>query len=239
MYKGKRVLAVVPARGGSKGVKLKNLREIDGKSLIYRAGETIGAVKEIDLAVVSTDHEEIAEQAIKSGLSAPFRRPETLSGDRIGDVEVLTHALLASEERGNTVYDVVLMIQPTSPSRRPDHIWSALAKLIDGGFDSVWTVSETDSKAHPLKQLMFTDDRMDYYDPRGAKIIARQQLKTLYHRNGIAYAITRKCLLNQKSIKGPNASAIIINGPVANIDTEFDLTFAEFLARQGLLPLPS
>jgi CMP-N-acetylneuraminic acid synthetase len=90
-------------------------------------------------------------------------------------------------------------------------------------------VSETDSKAHPLKQLVIRDNKLDYYDDRGADIIARQQLEMLYHRNGAAYAITRECLLEKKSIKGDRTSAVVIEDLLANIDTEFDIEFAEFL----------
>jgi CMP-N-acetylneuraminic acid synthetase len=101
---------------------------------------------------------------------------------------------------------------------------------VEGDFDAVWTVSETDSKSHPLKQLVLeSDDRLDWYDPEGATIIARQQLKPVYHRNGIAYVITRSCLLEQKTIKGARTGAMIINEQVINIDTQYDLELANFL----------
>ena len=235
MYQGKRVLAVVPARGGSKGVKLKNLRPVGGVPLVALAGRVAAQCEFIDRAVVSTDHEEIAQVAEGDGLGAPFRRPESLSGDRIGDWDVLTHALQAMEKRDGVTYDVVLMLQPTSPSRMPQHVRDCIAKLVSGGFDSVWTVSETDSKGHPLKQFVVQQDgEMDYYDPAGAHIIARQQLKPVYHRNGICYAITRQCLVEQKSIKGARCGALVIKGHVINIDTEYDLALADFLIARGL-----
>jgi CMP-N,N'-diacetyllegionaminic acid synthase len=235
MYQGKRVLAVVPARGGSKGVKLKNLRPVGGVPLVALAGKVASQCDFIDRAVVSTDHDEIAKVAEDCGLLAPFRRPESLSGDRIGDWDVLTHALQEMETRDRATYDIVLMLQPTSPSRKPDHVRDCTAKLVSGGFDSVWTVSETDSKGHPLKQFTIAaDDAMNYYDPAGAHIIARQQLKPVYHRNGICYAITRHCLVEQKSIKGERCGALVIAGNVINIDTEYDLALADFLIARGL-----
>src|SRR5262245_8743986 len=104
---------------------------------------------------------------------------------------------------------------------------------VEAGHDAVWTVSETDSKAHPLKQLTIDPQgRLDYYDPAGAAIVARQQLEPVYHRNGIAYAITRQCLLEQKSIKGARTGAVVIADRLVNIDTEFDLTLANFLAKE-------
>src|SRR5438309_343462 len=96
MINGLTVLAVVPARGGSKGIALKNLRVVGGRPLIARVSDVVRAVPEIDRTVVSTDHSEIARVAREAGLDAPFLRPEAISGDRIGDFDVLIHALEAT-----------------------------------------------------------------------------------------------------------------------------------------------
>jgi CMP-N,N'-diacetyllegionaminic acid synthase len=207
MLADRRVLAVVPARGGSTGIKLKNLRTVGGVSLVALAARVALASPLVDRAILSTDHPDIAEAGRAAGLAVPFVRPDGLQ------------------------YDIVVMLQPTSPGRRVEHVEAAIEKLVDGGHDAVWTVSETDSKAHPLKQLTVDrEGRLDYYDPAGARIIARQQLTPVYHRNGIAYAITRQCLLDQKSIKGASTGAVIIDEPLVNIDTEFDLMLANVLA---------
>ncbi|MEO9877000.1 MAG: acylneuraminate cytidylyltransferase family protein [Anderseniella sp.] len=230
MIDGRRILAVVPARGGSKGIPLKNLRKLGGVPLVALAGKVAGECKVIDRAVVSTDNEEIARVAESAGLPAPFRRPEELSGDRIADWDVLNHALEEMERIDNTTYDIVTMLQPTSPGRTKQHIEATLQKLVSGGFDAVWSVSETDSKHHPLKQLSVGEEgRLTYYDPSGAEIVARQQLRPVYHRNGIAYAITRDCIIHQKSIKGSQAGALVVEGNLPNIDTETDFEWAEFL----------
>jgi CMP-N-acetylneuraminic acid synthetase len=151
----------------------------------------------------------------------------------VSDWEVLNHALLECERNDSIQYDVVVMLQPTSPFRRPEHVTEAVEKLIRSGFDAVWTVSETDSKAHPLKQLVIRGDNLDFYDSSGAVVIARQQLPPVYHRNGVAYAITRDCILNKKSIKGEKTSFVLINEFMANIDTEFDFRLAEFVLKLG------
>jgi CMP-N-acetylneuraminic acid synthetase len=209
---------------------LKNLRTVGGVPLVARAGHVVSKCNFIDRAVVSTDHPEIASVAVAAGLAAPFFRPDSLSGDWIGDWDVLVHALNTMEALDGTRYDILVMLQPTSPSRTPQHVRNAVARLVEGDFDAVWTVSETDSKSHPLKQLVLeSDDRLDWYDPEGATIIARQQLKPVYHRNGIAYVITRSCLLEQKTIKGARTGAVIINEQVINIDTQYDLELANFL----------
>jgi CMP-N,N'-diacetyllegionaminic acid synthase len=230
MIRGKRVLAVVPARGGSKGIPLKNLRPIDGVPLVARVAPLVAAVPVIDRAVVSTDHEEIARVAEESGIPAPFRRPPELSGDFIGDFEVLSHALQAVEEIDGHTYDIVLMLQPTSPLRMPETVTRCLQMLTDGDWDAVWTVSETDLKYHPLKQLLVGENgSLDYFDPAGVGIIARQQLQPVYHRNGMAYAITRECLLEQEAIKGVRTGALVVHGKGVSIDTEQDLRDAELL----------
>jgi CMP-N,N'-diacetyllegionaminic acid synthase len=233
MIADRRVLAVVPARGGSTGIKLKNLRTVGGVPLVVLAARIALETPFIDRAVLSTDHPEIAEAGRKAGLAVPFMRPEELSGPRVADWDVLVHALTEMERQDGVRYDIVVMLQPTSPGRRVEHVRATVEHLIDGKHDAVWTVSETDSKAHPLKQLTINPEgRLDYYDPAGAAIVARQQLVPVYHRNGIAYAITRQCLLEQKSIKGARTGAVVIDEPLVNIDTEFDLTLANLLAKE-------
>ena len=229
MISNKRILIVVPARGGSKGIPLKNLRKVNGVPLVAAVGKIIKSLSEIDQSVVSTDHEEIASVAEDAGIAAPFRRPKELSGDRISDIEVLTHALLEMELIDSVTYDIIVMLQPTSPLRKAKHVLDTIKMLVDGAWDAVWTVSETDSKSHPLKQLIVDKNSLNYYDISGGEIIARQQLKPVYHRNGIAYAITRECLLNKKSIKGDRTGALIIKGNHISIDTERDLDLVEFI----------
>ena len=153
-------------------------------------------------------------------------RPDYLSGDQISDLEVLTHALNEMELKDSCVYDLIIMLQPTSPLRTELQVIQTIEKLIAKDFDAVWTISETDTKSHPLKQLIIDEETLDYYDKDGKDIIARQQLKPVYHRNGIAYAITRNCLINKKSIMGDKTGYLICEGNNISIDTESDLDFA-------------
>ena len=232
MLNGKSILVVVPARGGSKGVKLKNIRKINGVPLVALVGHVVRQLPYVDRAVVSTDHPEIAEIAEKSGLDVPFMRPEQLSGDVVADGHVLHHALMECEKVDNRKFDIIIMLQPTSPFRKPFHVTETVEKLIKGRYDAVWTVSETDSKAHPLKQLVIRNDILDFYEPAGANIIARQQLTPVYHKNGVAYVMTRDCILN-KEIKGGRTSFVVTEELMVNIDTEFDFKLAEFILQQN------
>ncbi len=230
MFKNKNILAVVPARGGSKGVPGKNIRPLAGRPLIAHTAERIQQVDIIDRAVVSTDSDDIAAAAEAAGLDAPFRRPAELSGDRIGDFDVLEHALTAAEHIDGTHYDIILMLQPTSPCRTADHIFQCLEKLTKEHRDTVWTVSPVDPKVHPLKQLRPTDDGgMTLWNPAGQRIIARQQLGPSYIRNGAVYAFTRSCLLEQRTIYGRSMGCVVIDEPLVNIDTLDDFSRAETL----------
>jgi CMP-N-acetylneuraminic acid synthetase len=232
VYSGKTVLVVVPARGGSKGVKLKNLHPLLGRPLLAHTGELVRRLPFVDRAVVSTDHEGIMAAGRECGLDAPFTRPPELSGDRIGDTGVLIHALQEMDRIDGRRYDVVVMLQPTCPLRRPEHVTAAVAKLVDGGWEAVWTVSPTDVKYHPLKQLVVAaDGTMTLFDPRGSAIIARQQLHLTYTRNGAAYALTRACLLEQRTTLGRGSAALVIDEPMVSIDTLDDFAAVEAVLR--------
>ncbi|ALE52179.1 hypothetical protein SP60_02365 [Candidatus Thioglobus autotrophicus] len=227
------ILTVIPARGGSKGIPLKNLKKLGDVPIVEIASRVALSVDFLDRVVVSTDNEEIAKAAIKGGADAPFRRPEVLSGDRVSDLQVLTHALKEMERQDKKKYDVVVMLQPTSPFRTKKHIVDSIEMLVNENYDSVWTVSEADSKCHPLKQLTVTGKKLDYYDVNGKEIIARQQLEPVYSRNGFVYVIKRETLLTDKLTMGNNSGALICVGDFVNIDTEFDLDFADYILKRS------
>ena len=183
-YRDQNILAVIPARGGSKGIKLKNLLKINGRTLIEIVANVIADCKIFTNSVVSTDHQLIAQEARRVGLSVPFMRPKNLSGDRIGDHAVLKHALHASEEYFAVIFDIVVMLQPTSPLRNEHEVKRTVDTLIDGNWDAVWTLSKTDLKFHPYKAITVNNDgRTKLFTDQGKSIIARQQLTETYHRN--------------------------------------------------------
>lgn len=230
MFEDQNVLAVVPARGGSKGVPEKNIRPLGGKPLIAHTAECIRQIPWIDRAVVSTDSDRIAAAAEAAGLDAPFRRPAGLSGDRVGDFDVLEHALQTVEQIDGELFDIILMLQPTSPFRTEQHLLQCVETLVAEHRDTVWTVSPVDAKVHPLKQLRPTEDGgMTLWDPHGQTIIARQQLGPSYIRNGAVYAFTRQCLLEQRTIYGRSMGCVLIEEPLVNIDTLDDFARAETL----------
>ena len=230
------VLAIIPARGGSKGIPLKNLRTVAGKTLLARTIELAKNVPEISDICVSTDNPEIRDAALGYSGVAVVDRPAELSGDRIADSPVLQHATVEREKSTGKTFDVVIMLQVTSPLRTKDDIDESIEKLVLTGCDAVWTVSPTELHFHPLKQLVLGEDStMRMFDERGLGIIARQQLDPVFHRNGCCYALRRDFLMSAEGLFSPDSSyAIISRGERVNIDTEEDLARAEELlvARQ-------
>jgi CMP-N,N'-diacetyllegionaminic acid synthase len=229
MLLGKNVLAVVTARSGSKGIKHKNMRELGGVSLIGRAGQCLGALPWLDAAIISTDDAEYAREGERYGLKAPFLRPERLSSDTAGSVDTLVHALEESEKFFGKTFDVILIVEPTSPLRIPQDIENATRLLLESGADSVVAVSPLDPKFHPRKILSVDDGKLEFYQESGASVVARQSLSTFYWRNGVCYALTRECLLEKKKIFTENTLPLVIEREIVNIDEPLELDWAALL----------
>jgi CMP-N-acetylneuraminic acid synthetase len=143
MMEGRTVLAVVPARGGSKAIPRKNLKTVGGVSLVGRAAQVAAALPFIDAALISTDDPEIAAEAKAHGLEAPFMRPPELSGDTATSVDMWRHAWLAAEAHYGKRFDLSVLLEPTSPLRRPEDVERTLRALIDAGAPAAATVSPT------------------------------------------------------------------------------------------------
>jgi CMP-N-acetylneuraminic acid synthetase len=229
MFGNRRILAVVPARSGSKGLPDKNMSLLGGVSLIARAAQTLAALPWIDSKIISTDSRRYADEAIAHGLEAPFLRPPHLATDIAGAVETIQHAVIESEREGGGRFDVILIVEPTSPFRRPEDLEAAVSLLLAEETDSVVTVSPIDSKFHPQKIFDIGSGWLRYYDPRGADITSRQQLSPLYTRNGICYAVRRTTLMDQGQIVGTRTKPLVIERPLVNIDGPLDLAIAEAL----------
>ena len=229
MYKNKTILAIVPARGKSKGIKNKNLKKIKGITLVEHAGNLLKKIPWIDYSIVSSDSAKIIKAAKKSSLECLFKRPKNISGDRISDYTIIRHALEKFENTKKKKIDIILLIQPTSPLRKVKHIKEAIKIIIKKQFDSVWSVSKVDLKFHPLKQLIIKNKNLTYFDKKGKGIIARQQLKNTFYRNGVVYAFSKKSILKNKNLLGKKSFAYKIDTPQISIDTLKDLKLASKL----------
>ena len=235
MYLGKRVLAVVPARSGSKGVRDKNMKILGGLSLIARAAECLNELDWLDAKVLSTDSNRYADEGKKYGLQVPFLRPDLLSSDNATAIDTMVHALQESEKVFDTEFDILLIIEPTSPFRIASDIEGTCRELIENNVDSVVCVSPLNTQYHPAKVLNINNERLQYYETRGENITARQQLEILYAKNGICYALTRDCLLNKREIVTDNSLPFVIDRHIVNIDDPIDIKWAEFLIKHRII----
>ena len=223
----KEVLFVVPARSGSKGVKNKNLQICAGESLLRRAVNLALDINIDSRVVVSTDSEEYVEHVSDLQCSNLFLRPSYLSGSAVGDIEVLTQALHASEVIFNESYKCLAMLQPTSPLRKKTHVLESINAVLKESWQASFTANKVDLKYHPLKSLKIMDDgSSDYFLKEGQKIINRQMLHDTYVRNGACYSITPICLTSIKSFVG-NHSKIIETEPMISIDSKSEIILCE------------
>jgi CMP-N,N'-diacetyllegionaminic acid synthase len=233
MIDGESVLAIVPARSGSKGIPNKNMALVGGLSLIARAGEVLSSIPWIDRRVISTDSPLYAEEAQAHGLEFPFLRPASLSGDSAGALETIVHALESCERLDQRTYGLIILAEPTSPLREPSDIERTVSTVLTTRADSAITVSRIDSKFHPDKLFAIVEGLLKFFTPRGATVTQRQRLEPLYSRNGLCYCFRRETLLNKRTLITENTVPVLTTRPVANIDETIDLLWAEFLLNQS------
>jgi CMP-N,N'-diacetyllegionaminic acid synthase len=227
-----RVLGIVTARGGSKGIPHKNIVPLLGKPLLAYTAETALAAKHLTRLVLSTDDEEIARVGFSCGLDVPFMRPQQLARDETPTIPVLQDVVRKLEARGES-YDAVFTLQPTTPLRRPEDIDGAIELLERTGADSVISFVDVGEK-HPARMKIITPDNR-VIDPPFAEQFEgqrRQDLPKLYLREGSIYLTRRAVLMEQNSLKGRDCRAWIVPAEQAcNIDTPFDLFVAEQMLR--------
>ena len=236
MIQDKRVLAIVPARSGSKAIPDKNMACIGGRSLIARAARVLNQIPWIDRRIISTDSQRYVDEALRHGLEAPFTRPAHLSSDTATALDTFVQALQTSEQLDGSRYDLVVVTEPTSPLREAADVEATVMALLESGADSAVTVSRIDTKAHPDKLFRIEEGRLQFYTERGASITTRQALEPLYSRNGLCYAFKRETLLEKRVLITDNSVSVITERPVANVDEPLDLLWAEFLLERRFQP---
>ncbi len=228
------VLAIVPARGGSKGVPGKNVRPLAGRTLLDYTAEAARQSGVVDRIVLSTDAEDVAEAGRRAGLEVPFLRPAELARDDTPMLPVLQHALDALERDG-WLPTFVVLLQPTSPLRRAQHVRHALTLLQDSGADSVVTVVEVPRHFSPDYVMRIENGALRPFLPEGAAVTRRQDARPAYSRDGTVYAFRRDTLSRYNSIYGPDCRPLVIDAEESlSIDTPRDWADAErLLAERG------
>lgn len=224
-----KALFLIPARGGSKGIPHKNMKPLAGKPLIYYTIDAARLVAPEEDICVSTDDEEIIRLVEEYGLSVPFRRPNELAQDASGTYEVILHALDYYKAQGKS-YDVVVLLQPTSPFRTGEHIREAM-NLYSSECDMVVSVTET--RANPY-YVMFQEDANGYLQHilKGT-FTRRQDCPVVYEYNGAVYVMNVVSLCT-KSLAAftQNRKYVMPSSVSIDLDTPEDWMYAEFIMEQ-------
>ena len=225
MMNSKNILCVIPARGGSKGIPYKNIKELDGKSLITYTIDIARQLFDDEDICVTTDDQQIIDVVENNGLYVPFVRPHYLATDEATTQDVLRHALDFYEQKG-LFYDIILLLQPTSPFRLKKHLEEAI-NLYTSNYDMVVSVKET--SANPYYNLFEEDGQGFLQIVKGDKIFTRRQdAPAVWEYNGSIYVINSKSLKTlmisdfSKKIKYPMENIYSID-----IDTPLDWIIAE------------
>lgn len=219
-------LILIPARGGSKGVPRKNIKELGGKPLIYWTIEAARQLFDDDIICVSTDDLEIKETVELIGLNVPFLRPEHLASDTAGSHEVLLHAVQFYESRGYYP-NTIILLQPTSPFRTATHIKKALREM-SADLEMIASVKETTS--NPYYVLGELDSNGYWKKIRESQVQRRQDLPKVYELNGAIYIISVSAI-KEKTISEFTKVRVSVMDSIAShdIDTSFDWKMAELI----------
>lgn len=225
------IVAIIPARGGSKGIPRKNLVDINGKPLIAYSIEHALESKLINRVIVSTEDDEMATISKKYGAEIPVMRPMELAEDHVLDLPVYEHMLKYLEESENYKADIVVHLRPTTPYRKSEWIDEAVQLLIDNNeADSVRSVSEP--LQHPYRTFRIKDSYLfpimkdEHPEPY---LLRRQDLPEMYFYNCVIDISKPETIFGKKSMTGSKMLPYIMNqNDVIDIDTKLDLEFARF-----------
>lgn len=225
MFEDNKILAVIPARGGSKGVPRKNVRDLGGKPLLAWTIEAAQKSKYIDKMILSSDDEEIISVAQAYGCDVPFVRPAELAQDATPGIDVVLHAIQQCPE-----YSHILLLQPTSPFRTHEHIDTLIEYFFKNCFQC--SVSVTNPEKHPYWMFKMTPEKI--LEPFSEEKIPsnRQSLPSVYVLNGAMYLAEISFLLETKSFLSKKTTAFLMKQEHSlDIDTELDLKIANYLIK--------
>ncbi len=222
-----RVLCVIPARGGSKGIPLKNIADLAGQPLLHYALTAALRARSLTRVVVSSDHPEILHVARRYGTDIPLERPAAIAQDDTPSLPVVVHALEQCEHSGDEPYEYAMLLQTTMPLVTPEDIDQTVQRLTTTGCDSCVTVVPV-GHLHPAKLKLLDGDRLHPYLEEETTY-TRQFLPQVYVRNGSCYGVRRSVVLGG-SLYGQDVRAVVVSKErFVQIDEPIDWQFAEFL----------
>jgi len=234
VFASRRVLALIPARGGSKGLPRKNVAPLGGRPLISWTVAAARGAAQVDDVVVTTDDDEIARAAAAAGARTPFRRPAALAADGSHMSDVIEHALAALAEAGDS-YGWLALLQPTSPLRGAAHVEAAFARLAETGGRAVVSVCEAEHNPQWMGELP-PDGNMGSFCETQAAQVNRQQLARFYRLNGAVYLADIDYWRSTGGFLGAATYAYVMaQEDSVDVDSGLDLELAEvLLARRAV-----
>ncbi|XOQ58575.1 MAG: Acylneuraminate cytidylyltransferase family protein [Clostridium sp.] len=231
MINNKKVLAIIPARGGSKGIPRKNIKNINGRPLISYSIEEARKSKYIDKLIVSTEDSEIAKISKKFGAEIPFLRPKELSKDTTPGIEPILHAVSWFKNKGIT-FDYVMCLQCTSPFRKYSQIDKAIEVLIEKNGDSIVSVCESEITPYWMKKIEYGKLK-DFLD-NNIFYSRRQDAPKVYRLNGAIYMTKTDVLIKYKNWYTENTLPYVMDEISSiDIDNMLDFKFVEFLMKEN------
>lgn len=226
-----KIAAIIPARGGSKGVPHKNIKKLNGKPLISYTIEGAKESKYLDRIIVSTEDKHIASISKAYKAEVPFLRPLEIAGDTTPGIDPIIHCINWLKENEKYNADYVVCLQCTSPFRRIQQIDEALEKLINENVDSIVSVCESEVTPYWMKKIE-KNRLIDFLDDTGF-YARRQETPKVYRLNGAIYAAKTEILLKYKNWYTENTIPYIMDRLTSlDIDDIVDFKFAEFLMRE-------
>lgn len=223
------MIAIIPARGGSKGLLGKNVMELNGKPLIAYTIDAALKSKGIDRVIVSTDSEEIAEVAKKWGAEVPFMRPPELASDSSQAIDTYLYTIERFEKEFAETINSFVVLLPTCPLRHEDDIDNAIQLFYDKNADSIISYTE---ELHPIKWHKYIDKDGKFEDIFDNSLNNRQDYRTSYYPNGAIYVFS-KGLIKKRKYYGENSFPFIMpHSRSVDIDTIDDFIYADFLLKQ-------
>lgn len=225
-----RILGVITARGGSKGLPGKNVKMLGDKPLIAYTIEVAKKSKLITDLIVSTDDKKIAEVCRECGAEVPFIRPAELATDTAGHLEVMQHAIRFMEDKNGIVYDYAVIFQPTSPFRIVDDIDGTIEKIIKHNAESAFSMYEIEPSQHPIKIKKLEGDTVLPYCLEEKIGTRRQDFPPAYKRSSAVYVIKRDLLMKESRLFGDFiVGHIVPKDRSIDIDTPYDWFLAEYM----------
>lgn len=234
MHKGKKIAALITARGGSKGIPKKNITMLCGKPLIQWTVESAMNSGYIDKIFLSTDNDEIINSVKKFPVEIPFKRPKNLSSDKAMSTDVILHFIEWMKKSGNG-YDILLLLQPTSPFRKSEHIDSSIKKFLGSG-EALSLISVTENIKSPYLSRKISADGFveNLFNVKSEK--RRQDIPVTYYINGAIYLISIKNFEKYKTFQTPKTlSYIMPYYSSIDIDEPMDLKIAELYYKNKLV----